>query len=115
MRQSHTTVLERNTVWRGPFATEPYEVGWAREAVFFVRVLETDVLNQWPQAWVEISPDGIQWCREGETLMLPDGADLPEQDLSFCRVEHFGSWLRLAGELPPDTFMRVIVYLVLKE
>ena len=115
MQQTYTSVLTRRLRVDSDFATLPYEAGWAREAVFFVRVLETDVTNQWPQAWVEISPDGMHWCREGETLMLPDGVDLPAQDVSFCRVAHFGSWLRLAGELPPDTSMRVIVYLTLKE
>ncbi len=38
MKQSHTTVLERNTEWSGRFETEPYEVGWASEAIFFARV-----------------------------------------------------------------------------
>ena len=51
--------------------------------------------------------------KEGEILYLPtmdyDG------DLAFCRVEHFGGWLRLAGEVPEGASVTVIVYLVLKE
>ena len=27
MRQSHTAVVERNQLWEGDFATEPYEGG----------------------------------------------------------------------------------------
>ena len=39
MRESHTAVVERNVVLEGPFATEPYEVAWASEAIYFLRVL----------------------------------------------------------------------------
>lgn len=115
MRQSHTIVLERNTLWVGAFATEPCEAGWAHEAIFFVRCLETNVADQWLHAWVEISPDGMHWCREGEVLSLPNNMDRSGETVSFCRVEQFGSWLRLAGELPDGASMRVIAYLTLKE
>ena len=119
MRNAYTAVLARGEWWEGAVQTEPYEAAWAGEALFFVRVMQIGedahlgAANA--VARVQISPDGMHWCREGETLMLPDGVDLPAQDISFCRVAHFGSWLRLAGELPPDTSMRVIVYLTLKE
>ncbi|MEZ4615313.1 MAG: hypothetical protein R2867_07345 [Caldilineaceae bacterium] len=113
MRESHTAVIERNVTWRGEFATEPYEVAWAGEAIFFVRVLAKENLPDIVAAHVQISPDGIHWCKEGEILYLPtydfDG------DLVFCRVEHFGGWLRLAGEMPEGASATVIAYLVLKE
>ena len=34
----HTAVLERFGTFSGDFATEPYEAGWAEEAIFFIRV-----------------------------------------------------------------------------
>ena len=38
MKQIHTAVLERFGTFSGDFATEPYEAGWAEEAIFFVRM-----------------------------------------------------------------------------
>jgi len=35
--------------------------------------------------------------------------------VTFGRVAHFGTWLRLAGELRPDDALQVILYLVLNE
>lgn len=35
MRQSHTAIVERDVLWSGTFETEPYEAGWAGEAIFF--------------------------------------------------------------------------------
>lgn len=113
MRESHTAVIERNITWRGPFATEPYEVAWAGEAIFFVRVLAKENLPPTLTAHVQISPDGIHWCREGEILSLPTDDD--DGDLAFCRVTHFGGWLRLVGDVPEGSSATVIVYLVLKE
>lgn len=113
MRESQTAIIERNVTWQGPFTTEPYEVAWAGEALFFIRVLAQENLPDIVAAHVQISPDGMHWCKEGEILYLPT-ADY-EGDLAFCRVNHFGGWLRLAGEVPEDARVTVIVYLVLKE
>ncbi|MBX3051486.1 MAG: hypothetical protein KF753_08440 [Caldilineaceae bacterium] len=113
MRESHTAVIERNTTWRGAFASEPYECAWAGEAIFFVRCLAADGLdeNAGANAGVQISPDGMHWCGEGTSLHLPTAADA----VTFARVSHFGGWLRLVGELPEGTALTVLVYLVLKE
>ena len=70
MKQSHTTVLERNTEWKGRFETEPYEAGWAGEAIFFVRVLEASAAYIDADAQVQISPDGIHWANEWSTLSI---------------------------------------------
>jgi hypothetical protein len=110
IRQSYTAVVERNTVWSGPFATEPYEAGWAAEAIFFVRALEAHGVPAGAAARVQISPDGIRWCDEAAGLPLPTEAGAA----GFVRVGHFGAWLRLAGELPEGARLTVIVYLVLK-
>ena len=112
MQESHTAVIERNVTWQGTFATEPYEAAWASEALFFVRVLAKENTLEGLAARVQISPDGMHWCNEGEILQIPttDG----NGDLAFCRVEQFGGWLRLAGEVPAGASVTVIVYLVLK-
>ena len=40
MRHSITVPLERHKDLTGEFKTEPYECGWASEAMFFIRVQE---------------------------------------------------------------------------
>ena len=110
MRQSHTTVLERDVVWAGAFETEPYEAAWASEAIFYVRVLESGGPVETAEARVQISPDGMRWCDEGTRFRLTgDGAEV-----TFGRVSNFGTYLRLVGEVPEGGQMRVIVYLAMK-
>lgn len=108
IRNNHTAVIERNIVWQGDFATEPYEAGWAREAIFFIRAL-ADGTNG--TAKVQISPDGIYWRDEGTEFSLPT----EKNEVTFCRVKHFGGWLRLAGKTIDNQSASVLVYLNLKE
>ncbi len=108
-RQVYTAVVERNVTWAGAFATEPYEAGWAGEALIFIRVLSGGVSQQ--SAAVQVSPDGIRWLDEGTRIPLPAQRD----GLTMARVTHFGNWLRLAGKLPPGQFCTVMVYFVLKD
>jgi hypothetical protein len=116
MRRSYTAVVARNEPLSGDWATEPYEAGWATEALFFVRLLVDGAPPAAPppavdlQARVQLSPDGLLWLDEGATLPpLAGGA-------AFVRVREFGNWLRLAGRLPAGTPpVSVAVYLVLKE
>lgn len=110
MRQSHTAVVERNVTWRGEFTVEPYEAAWASEAIYFVRALAATEMPEGVKARVQISPDGMNWCAEGTQLPLP-----ASPGVTFCRVRHFGGWLRIVGELPGAAQLQVIVYLVLKE
>ena len=110
MRASHTAVVERDIEWTGSFATEPYEVSWAAEALFFIRLLDAQSLDEPFCLHVQISPDGMRWCDEGTTFPLD-----PTAELSWCRVSHFGGWLRLRGELAEGQSARVIAYLHLKE
>lgn len=111
VRASYTAVVERNVDWVGQFVTEPYEAAWASEAIFFVRALAAEGQTGEVSAQVQISPDGMRWCNEGTLIQLPAQPD----DLAFCKVTHFGNWLRLAGELPLQAKLTVIVYIVLKE
>ena len=109
VRQSYTAVVERNRVFSGKFATEPYECGWASEAVFFVRKLETGGALVGSILRVQISPDGIRWCDEGAIMTLTDA------EVDFVKVQHFGNWLRLAGDWTAGASANVIVALALKE
>lgn len=109
LRESLTAVIARNETWAGASATEPYEVGWATEAVFFVRALKAGK-GAPVEAHVEISPDGMRWIREGTSLVLPTVID----ELAVARVRHFGNWLRLASDLPDQAEATVLVSLHLK-
>ena len=109
LRESLTAVISRNETWTGASATEPYEAGWATEAVFFVRALKAGK-GAPCEAHVEISPDGMRWIREGASLVLPTAVD----GLALARVRHFGNWLRLACDLPDEAEATVLVSLHLK-
>ena len=87
MQQNNTSVLARRIVIDGDFASQPYEAGWASEAVVFVQVE-----GEHPDLALatEISPDGITWIRRGDVVSLP--ADTSIAELSLAR---FGNWLRV--------------------
>lgn len=110
LRESHTAVVARNETWSGACATEPYEAGWASEAVIFMRTLSSSGLSSAIKLQVQISPDGIRWLDEGSTLLLPDVVD----GLSVARVKHFGNWLRVSGTLSSGATAKVLVTLHLK-
>ena len=116
MRQSHTAVVERNQLWEGDFATEPYEAGWSHEAIFFLRILRAEPAKPPSSITIElqvqISPDGIHWCDEGSRMnfvVQQHTLDKP----SFVRVSHYGGWLRLAGTVK-DGRVWALVHLALK-
>jgi hypothetical protein len=112
---SYNAVVERNVTWNGSFSSEPYECGWAKEAVFFVRALLPVVpsgaagKSAPPEAKVQISPDGIRWIDEGSSFLLPQTQD----QTVFCRIAHFGNWLRIVGDTK-GAELRVLVTLSLK-
>ena len=120
MRQSHTAVVERNQLWEGDFITEPYEVGWSHEAIFFVRILRAEESPE-VEARVQISPDGIHWCDanhesvkskyrdSGNKIYVSTSKDEPV----FAQVSHYGGWLRLAGTVK-DGRVWTLVHLALK-
>ena len=109
VRQSYTAIVERNREFAGTFATEPYECGWAAEAIFYVRKLETQGTVAGTHVRVQISPDGMHWCDEGTTFALTDA------EVDFCKVSHYGNWLRLAGDMPQGASITALVALCLKE
>ncbi len=89
MRNFQTVVLERMNWFAGPFQTEPYECGWASEAIFVIRVHEIQAAMTLRSS-VQLSVDGIEW--------MDDDLSFPKIDRTgsfFLRVRHFGGWLRL--------------------
>lgn len=104
-----TAILARNETWSGDAASEPYEAGWAREAVLFVRALKTPV-GAMPNARVEMSPDGMHWLPEGTTLEMPTVKD----GVAAARISRFGNWLRLAAHFESGAEATVLVTLHLK-
>jgi hypothetical protein len=104
-----TAVVARNETWTGESATEPYEAGWAKEAIVFVRALK-EPKGRLLKARIEISADGMHWCHEGSEFELPGAKDA----VAFQRVAHFGNFLRVAATLPEGAELTVLVTLHLK-
>jgi hypothetical protein len=104
-----TLVVARNECWSGPAATEPFEAGWAREAVIFIRALK-EPKGERPMARVEISPDGMRWLTEGTEVAMPSRED----EIAVLRVKHFGNWLRVVADFPPGAECTVLVTVHLK-
>lgn len=107
MRNFYTATLERHAKLSGEFATEPFETGWASEAIFFIRIEEafSDVRVE---AKAQISADGIHWIDEGTAFATIDRCG----DF-FIRLRHFGGWLRLVGNAAGEA--EATIHLVLKE
>lgn len=110
LRHSANAVVARNEAWQGSVASEPYEVGWALEAVIFVRALAVLGDLSGTEFRVQISADGMHWVDEGSRFPAPARQD----ETTFCRVSRFGAWLRIAAELPPGAVLRPLVTLSLK-
>ena len=104
-----TAIVARNEKWSGEVASEPYETGWAREAIVFVRLLK-EPEGPPPEAWIEISPDGMHWVREGTAIDMP----VEKDRLAFCRIQRFGNWIRLAARYADGAHGTVLVTLHLK-
>ncbi len=83
--ESTTAIVARNERWSGSVSTEPFEAGWAKEAIFFVRALKQSI-GPAAVGHVELSPDGMHWTAEGTEITLP--ADL--DGIVMARVAHFG-------------------------
>lgn len=116
IRENHTAVIARNEAWSGTAATEPYEAGWATEAVVFVRALAIERRPEAPAdmqpltARIQMSADGLRWIDEGTTFPMPQSTDLD----TCARIARFGNWLRVVTDLPPGVAMKVLVTVHLK-
>jgi hypothetical protein len=111
LRRSHTAVLEKNATFTESFCTEPYEVAWAGEGRWFIRILEFEGEDASLNAAVQVSPDGLHWCDEGSKLDT-----ITEPGLYSLPVTEFGHWLRLSCKLKgSQPSIKVMIYLALKE
>lgn len=99
MRTVFTAPMEIfSPLYDGAYESEPYEAGWASEALAMVYVVETTGKNASLQLRVQISADGQRWINYGASLPAISGVGgyaLP--------VEHFGNWLRLVGYVSGGT------------
>ena len=109
LKRSHTAVLEKNETYAADFDTEPYEAGWAGEALFFVRVLKLEGSGPLTGS-VQISPDGLHWCDEGSTI-----GPINEPGLYAVAVNNFGGWLRLSCRIDNGSQFKLMGTLALKE
>lgn len=111
MKQTYTAVVERAEPIRGTHESEPYEAGWADEALVFVKVRGGLPAGASLSCRVQISPDGINWV-DHHAASLPS---LNGEGLVHTPVRDFGNWLRLLTVCSdPDSEVRVSIYLVLK-
>ena len=106
LRESTTAVIIRGERVSEGYASEPYEAGWAHEAVLFVQAMDAGPSGS---VQVQISPDGMHWVDEGATLAIP-----AEGRVAFVRITAFGNWLRLRASVPQGGERRVIATLNLK-
>lgn len=108
MLESQTAVLERNFTFEGDFATEPFEVAWAREARWFYTVLEHSGAPV--TLTTQISPDGLNWIDLDEPSDEVSGPGL----VSWPARE-FGHWLRVQTKfVGGGGKIKVRIYLALK-
>jgi hypothetical protein len=98
-----TAIVARNEIWTGMSATEPYEAGWAKEAIVFVRALKPPK-GKLPKARIEISADGMHWAPEGSEFDLP-----ARRRRHLPARRHFGNFLRVAASLPAGAEITVLV------
>lgn len=96
LAESYTAVIARGEDWVNGSTTEPYEAGWAREAMIVIRTLEADRLESGCVAHVQVSLDGMHWADEGTTIAIAPSVD----GLGLGRVTGFGHYLRLRVEMP---------------
>lgn len=109
--QSHLLVLTRNETWsEGEIATEPTEVGWAREALIFIRALKPTNIDRMTSLRVQVSPDGIHWADLGQHIPMPNKVT----PMTAGSIEKFGGWIRLVGNLHAGESITVLVSIHLK-
>ncbi|WP_127519733.1 hypothetical protein [Mesorhizobium sp. Z1-4] len=110
MRESISAVVARNDLWEGVATSEPYEVAWASEAVIFLRNLGSTGTPELARAWVQISPDGLNWVDEGTLLEIPR-----EGGLKSARIRGFGAFMRVMTVLPQGSSFKALLTFSLKE
>jgi len=98
---SITAVIARNETWQNFSYTEPYECGWAREAIVYLRALSQPINVDGVQAHIEYSRLKFQ---------LPTQVD----EIAWIPITHFGNWLRVSADVPKNSSICVLVSLHFK-
>jgi hypothetical protein len=106
LRESTTAVIVRGERVSDGFASEPYEVGWASEAVIFLEGMDAGPPGL---VHVQISPDGMRWVNEGSNVAMPG-----KGEVAFVRIAGFGNWLRLEAGFSHGGERRLMATLHLK-
>ncbi|RZK48897.1 MAG: hypothetical protein EOO99_08310 [Pedobacter sp.] len=94
MRNFHAAAVERRVIYKEELTSHPMECGWASEAIFFIIVEDIKGSSTNLNVAVEISADGINWIPEGSQI-----ANINTIGHYFCKVNHFGNWLRVKGNI----------------
>jgi hypothetical protein len=118
LRELQTAVLMEHETINGDFTSDPYEAGWALEAMAFVYVKsapKTIENQEYPPSLnlrVQLSADGRRWVEDGTRLQ-----PLTQPGSYLLRVSHFGNWLRIVGtteRIPSGEFFLIDIYWVFK-
>jgi len=95
MKNVHTAPMEvLSAKANGPFATEPYEAGWADEALALVYVREAYGPAPKLVLQSQISVDGVRWLNHAAAPLVITGPGA-----HYLSLGEFGNWLRLAGDV----------------
>lgn len=94
MKNFHASAVERRITITDILASHPMEAGWASEAIFFLIVDNIEGEGVVLKTSVQISADGINWIDEGTVF-----EDIDRSGHYFAKVQHFGNWLRVRGQL----------------
>ena len=100
VRESTTAVIVRGERLATGFSSEPYEAGWATEAIVYLVGMDA---GEGGTVSVQVSPDGILWADEGTTIAMPG-----DQKVAFARIAHFGNWLRITADTPAGVTRRMM-------
>lgn len=115
MKNVHTAPLEiLAPKSNGTFVTEPYEAGWADEALAIVYARECAGPAPHLELRPQISADGVRWMDHGAAPLVLEG-----EGGGHIAFVHFGNWLRLVGAVrggPADGTAAFVldIYWVLK-
>lgn len=93
MKTTHTAPMEVfSALANGPYESEPYEVGWASEALAVVYIREVHGDHPTLSLQPQISADGQRWIDFGAPF-----EPISQIGGYYLALTQFGAWLRLAG------------------
>jgi hypothetical protein len=98
MKRFHSApMLVLSEIPYGEFALEPYEAGWASEAIAFIYIRKFYDSMQSLSIQPQVSADGCRWIDFGPAI-----GPITAPGSHFIQLKHFGNWIRLAGSAGGD-------------